>query len=96
VLPDIATDPCEHHNLAASLPAKVNQMKARLTEYRKTAILSWLNFEDKNPAADSSNFGPIGEYDGVYTPWLTNEEEKAFYPSNYSGPPYGPGPPDKD
>lgn len=51
-------------------------------------VLSWLNFEDRNPAADSSNFGPIGEYNGVYTPWLTNDEERKFYPTNYSGPPY--------
>eukprot|EP01047_Picozoa_sp_COSAG01_P041278 COSAG01_NODE_3532_length_5963_cov_21.070771_5_plen_52_part_00 len=49
-------------------------------------MLSWLNFEDKNPAADPSNFGPIGEYAGVVTPWLTNEQALAFYPSNYSGP----------
>lgn len=79
---------------------------------RKTAVLSWLNFEDKNPAAASSNFGPVGEYDGVCgqthenprrrivfvsssffdfmcfsdTPWLTDEQAAAFYPSNYSGP----------
>ena len=70
------------------MPAKVEQLKQRLNEYRETAVLSWLNFEDKNPAADSSNFGPIGEYDGVYTPWLTNEEERKYYPTNYSGPPY--------
>eukprot|EP01046_Picozoa_sp_COSAG06_P081598 COSAG06_NODE_28735_length_569_cov_0.763830_2_plen_70_part_00 len=43
-----------------------------------------------------------GEYNGVYTPWLTNEEERAFYPTNYSGPPYSSGDddvakaPDKD
>ena len=36
------------------------RLKQRLDEYRKTAVLSWLNFEDRNPAADSSNFGPIG------------------------------------
>jgi hypothetical protein len=70
------------------VPAKLEQLKQRLSEYRETAVLSWLNFEHKNPAADSSNFGPIGEYNGVYTPWLTNEEEREFYPTNYSGPPY--------
>ena len=83
---NITQDPCEHTNLAAAMPAKTEQLKRRLAEYRQTAVLSWLNFEDRNPAASPSNFGPIGEYDGVYTPWLTNEEEKAFYPTNYSGP----------
>jgi hypothetical protein len=73
-------------NLATDLPAKLQQLKQRLGQYRQTAVLSWLNFEDKNPAADPSNFGPIGEYDGVVSPWLTNEEAMAFYPSNYSGP----------
>ena len=43
-----------------AVPARVEQLKQRLGEYRKTAVLSWLNFEDRNPAADSSNFGPIG------------------------------------
>ena len=30
---------------------------------------------------------PAGdEYEGVWIPWLSSEEEGAFYPSNYSGP----------
>jgi hypothetical protein len=83
---NISADPCEHNNLAGALPARTEQLRRRLAEYRATAVLPWLNFADKNPKADSSNFGPVGEYDGVYTPWLTETEAAAFYPSNYSGP----------
>lgn len=34
---NIRADPCEHNNLAATMPAKLEQLKQRLNEYRDTA-----------------------------------------------------------
>jgi hypothetical protein len=84
---NISADPCEHKNLATALPAQLTQLKARLAQYRATAILSWLNFpHELDPASKPSHFGPVGEYDGVVAPWLSDAAATAFYPSNYSGP----------
>ena len=83
---NISADPCEHANLAAEQPALVEQLSKRLAEYRSTAVLSWENFVHNDPRSDPARHGPVGEYDGVWTPWLTDEEAAAFYPSNYSGP----------
>jgi len=83
---NISADPCEHHNLASTRPADVKSLQARLSEYRATAVLSWNNFAEQDPRADSSHFGAIGEYRGVQSPWLTESEAATYYPTNYSGP----------
>ena len=77
------------------LPAELTRLKHRLEQYREGAVLPWLNFPSSDARADPSHFGEVGEYDGVYTPWLTDEQERAYYPSNYSGPgwPTGTKPP---
>ena len=83
---NISADPCEFHNLATHMPEQVQKLSARLAEYRATAVLPWLNFAYTDPRADPSHFGPVGEYDGVQSPWLSEKEAAAYYPSNYSGP----------
>ena len=83
---NITADPCEQLNLAPRMPAVVDKLAARLAEYRETAVLSWKNFDQYDPRSDPSRFGPLGEYRGVVTPWRTDAQAAAFYPSNYSGP----------
>ena len=59
-------------------------------------MLSWLNYlngpnhssHTPDPASSPAHFGPTdGEYaGGLVSPWMSDASEKAFYPSNYSGP----------
>jgi len=84
---NITSDPCEHTNLARAMPDAVEIMQARLAEYRATAVLPWNQYSYIDPRADPSHFGPVGEYNGVMAPWLTDEEAATYYPSNYTGEP---------
>ena len=88
---NISADPCEHRNLALAMPRAVETLKARLSQYRATAVLPWLNFENHDPRADPRHFGPLGEYGGLIAPWLTEAQAAAFYPTNYTGPGGGAG-----
>jgi len=86
---NISADPCEHKNLAKDQPELVSSMAVTISEYRQHAILPWLNFVHKNPDAKPSKHGPDTDgYQGVATPWLTSEQEAAFYPTKYDGPGY--------
>eukprot|EP00939_MAST-03C_sp_MAST-3C-sp1_P003623 g3623.t1 len=99
---NLTNDPCEYVNLAASMPSVVASMQKRLVELSKTTVLPWTNFSEKNPnASNPLNFGPTTpirpdpqttqgphEYQGIWMPWVSDEEERELYPSNYEGPGY--------
>eukprot|EP00930_Biecheleria_cincta_P031589 TRINITY_DN21928_c0_g1_i1.p1 TRINITY_DN21928_c0_g1~~TRINITY_DN21928_c0_g1_i1.p1 ORF type:complete len:612 (-),score=58.97 TRINITY_DN21928_c0_g1_i1:378-2213(-) len=86
---NISSDPCEHENLASKRPDLVKSMIATINEYREHTVLPWRNFAHENPAADPIKHGPDTDgYQGLYGPWLTRQQEKHFYPTNYAGPGY--------
>lgn len=99
---NLTSDPCEYTNVAKKHPNLVASMKARLAQLKRTTVLTWVNFSEKDPTrSDPTRFGPTTPivpdpqgtdgphvYQGVWEPWLTNEEELKKYPSAYRGPGY--------
>jgi len=86
---NITADPCEHRSIAKLHPQIVAELSQKIQGYKKTAVLPWLNFHQKDPRADPTKLGPSKDgYQGVYGPWMTDTEAEQYYPSNYSGPGY--------
>ena len=98
---NISSDPCEYHNLASTYPSIVESMKSRLETLSKTTVLTWVNYAEYNNASLPTNYGPVTpiipdshpdvgptEYQGLWSPWLSEAEDSEYYPSKYSGPGY--------
>ena len=95
---NITSDPCEQYDLAEQRPGDVQRLQERMAAYRRTAVLPWVNFGYHDPRSDPALHGPVvlmrprptgggpTAYQGVWKPWLSVEEDKHFYPTNYSGP----------
>ena len=76
-------------------------MKSRLETLSKTTVLTWVNYAEYNNASLPTNYGPITpiipdshpnagptEYQGLWSPWLSEAEDSELYPSKYVGPGY--------
>ena len=98
---NISSDPCEYHNLASTYPDVVESMKSRLETLSKTTVLTWVNYAEYNNASLPTNYGPVTpiipdshpnvgptEYQGLWSPWLSEAEDSELYPSKYVGPGY--------
>lgn len=98
---NVTADPCEHFNIADDYPDMVEQMIARIDELTKTTVLTWVNFSQKDKASNPTNFGPTTPivpdpqtesgphiYQGVWKPWLSDTQDRKFYPASYDGPGY--------
>ena len=98
---NISSDPCEYHNLASTYPDIVESMKSRLETLSKTTVLTWVNYAEYNNASLPTNYGPVTpiipdshpnvgptEYQGLWSPWLSEAEDSELYPSKYVGPGY--------
>jgi arylsulfatase A-like enzyme len=97
---NITADPCEHFNLAKSMPQIVAHLKEKIAGYKKTTVLPWKQFARSDKRSLPSNHGKLvkivpnlfkggaSEYNGVWSPWLTPEESSKFYPEYYVGPGY--------
>jgi len=87
---NITADPCEHHNLASQMPSAVTALSKKIDGYRETTVLPWLNFHThSDPRSNPAKLGPTKDgYQGLYGPWLANNEDVLHYPTNYSGPGY--------
>jgi hypothetical protein len=93
---NVTADPCEFHDLAAALPAQVQRLRARLATYAAHTVLPWENFRRYDERSDPIYHGPNVTmspdprsdgphvYQGLWAPWLTDEEERRFYPTNYT------------
>lgn len=76
-------------------------MKSRLETLSKTTVLTWVNYAEYNNASLPTNYGPVTpiipdshpnvgptEYQGLWSPWLSEAEDSELYPSKYVGPGY--------
>ncbi|KAH3756779.1 Arylsulfatase B [Pelomyxa schiedti] len=79
---NLKDDPCEHKNLADSMPDKVEELMQRLDFYRQHAVIPWTPYTEVDERSNPANFN------NVWMPWLTLEEQAYYYPTNYTGPGY--------
>lgn len=93
---NITADPCEYTNLASARPDDVARLTARLREYAASAVLSYRNFVRYDNRSDPVRHGPtlpispdplpaVGPhvYEGVWVPYMSDQEERKWYPSHY-------------
>ena len=93
---NISADPCEHVNLAAARPADVLRLAKRLKQYAANTVLSFRNYEHYDNRSDPVHHGPtvpispdplpgVGPrvFEGVWAPWMSDEEQRIWYPSRY-------------
>ena len=55
---NLTADPCEHRNLASEQPQLVKELKAKLSSFAAETILTWKNFENRDPKSAPTNHGP--------------------------------------
>ena len=88
---NITADPCEHRDLAEARPDDVRALEGRLAQYQAHAVLPACTFPEPDPRADPGAHGPVRQgYEGLWAPWMTDEEAHGLYPDRYPGFPRDP------
>jgi hypothetical protein len=90
---NITKDPCEYHDLSSdsAYSSIFNALLDSVAKYKKTTVVPYTVFTRNSKVGDPRNFPPVENEDvfvGVWTPYMTDDEDKEYYPTNYSGPGY--------
>jgi hypothetical protein len=90
---NVTADPCEYHDLSSdtAYASIMADLQASVANYKKTTVVPYTVFTKNSKEGDPHNFPPADNmnlYVGVWTPYMTDEDDKDFYPTNYNGPGY--------